>query len=143
MGTFGVGPLHNDTGLDFKDNLAMMSSPAKRLKFIASALAGLASCDPVEDSDAEHTLQEGLGACAVVADKIRNTYYYLREPDDAEDLSLDMIPEIDERMRDLAIQSTRKALGLARHPAMLAWPTVHDEQAYIDELGQLIRKLAR
>jgi hypothetical protein len=143
MGTFGPGPFDNDTGMDFEYDLRVRSNPAERMKFLASALAGLASCDPVEDPDADSTIQQGLAACAIVADKVRSTYYYLREPDDAEDLTLGMIPEIDDPLRNLAIQAVRRALGLAKHPALSPWNTDHAEQSYIYGLGQMIRRLAR
>lgn len=145
MGTFGTGPLDNDTALDAKDMLIGLKEPSGRVGFLM-ALADHLVHDTLEDLHAAH--QAAVGVCAIVADVLAGEYRYTQppDPDDAWDFRLEMLPEVPVALLASCTAAISRALGLLDHPEMPDWSTgaaAREHRAVLEELEERLYGAAR
>lgn len=140
MGTFGTGPLDNDTALDVKDTLLTLRGPGAGVGFLMAVADHLVH-DAPDDLHAAH--QAAVGVCAVVADVVAGEYHYTRppDPDDPEDFRLELVPEVPVALLASCTAAISRALGLLDHPDMPDWDSERSAREHRVELEELEERL--
>jgi hypothetical protein len=140
MGTLGTGPLHSYTALDLVDTLVMSESDERHM-LLARALTNALLANSVTD-DLHIVLQQGVAACAVIADAMHGKHLYTTEPEDAEDFHLDMV-EVTPELIKLARLCLERTWILRTRPDTPAWRSATKCLAYEDELLKLSNLLEK
>lgn len=141
MGTWGYGPLENDTALDLLRDMA--SQPRQATSIIKGVLTRLTDMKTDQDvGELREAMTRALAACGVIADRRMNEYLYVPAPEYADDFAFCMV-KCDDGLVALAREVLEIYRTAERHRIDLGWDDPASYQHHRRMLHEMDRRISR